>query len=240
MTKKNHVVLCFSSFASRSLTRHSVSFAFYFISSFASLNLSCIIIISTWRYVNSSVDKQRPAHTFTRVKIPRYTKEMKANSENKRNKQTNKQPNGEKSLTFMTNVCQGKCHRDRQRGETWHQLVDIVIQVDIFRYFLSFVARLSNIIIIQTILCECSGWMWWMVAAVDIDDCLHKTFLYPAIHRHTDAHTYICIIILSLGSHSHLPFPKHRAFIFHFSRCWMPIVFIFTVSVAKAVIVFWW
>lgn len=40
------------------------SFAFYFISSFASLNLPCIII-STWRYANSSVDKNRPTHIHT-------------------------------------------------------------------------------------------------------------------------------------------------------------------------------
>lgn len=118
----------------------------------------------------------------------------------------------------MTNVCQRKCHRDREKhGETWHQLVDIVIQVDIFRYFLSFVTRLSNIIIVQTILYECSVWMWWMAAAVDIDDCLHKTFLYPAIYaaRHTYIHT--CIIILSLGSNTQ----RHTTLVFHFSRCWL-------------------
>lgn len=77
--------------SSASLARYSSSFAFYFISSFASQNLSCIIIISTWRYVNSSVDSHIHTRKNDSLYTQRNTKKMLANRGNKTNKQTSEQ-----------------------------------------------------------------------------------------------------------------------------------------------------
>ena len=87
--------------------------------------------------------------------------------------------------------------------------IGIVIQVDIFRYFLSFATRLSNIIIMQTFLWVCvCGWVSYVRFWLQL---LTLMIVYTKLFF-----IQIYIIILSHGTWN-----TQSTLIFHFSRCWL-------------------